>query len=248
MTVVARRWMLLGLVLLSLVACRPREGGETTARVQGVVTTPIEDTYVFVYKADQDIYGPAFAKAGPTGSDGAFSLTLPPGRYLFVSRKRETGDAGGPVVSGDYRSKPMGPVEVKAGQKLDLSFLAEKKTGESKTLPTREQTETKTGISGRILDAGGNPVPKARVHVYTYVQMSERPKYVSNETGPDGKYMVFLPEGGTYYLAARNKFGGPPKLGDLYGRYEDGTIDPSGVVVHNGEILKDINITVQKVW
>ncbi len=67
-------------------------------------------------------------------------------------------------------------------------------------------------------------------------------------TGPDGKYVVFLPEGGTYYLAGRNKFGGPPKLGDLYGRYEDGAVDPSGVVVRNGEMLKDVDITVHKVW
>ncbi|NIS77031.1 MAG: carboxypeptidase regulatory-like domain-containing protein, partial [Deltaproteobacteria bacterium] len=77
-----------------------------------------------------------------------------------------------------------------------------------------------TSISGRVLDADGNPVAGARVHVYTYVQMSERPKYVGERTGADGKYTVSLPKGGTYYLAARNRFGGPPRIGDLYGRYD----------------------------
>jgi hypothetical protein len=78
--------------------------------------------------------------------------------------------------------------------------------------------------------------------------MSERPKYVSAATGPDGQYVVYLPKGGTYYLAARDHFGGPPKIGDFYGRFDEGTIDPSGVIVPTGEELKEINITVHKVW
>ncbi len=226
---------------------RDREAMQTT--IEGTATTPLEDTYVFAYKEDQDVYGPAFATAGPTGPDGKFSMSLPPGRYLFISRKRTEGDVGGPVKSGDMRSKPVGPIEVKqGGSAIDLAFLVEKKVGETKTLPVKTDIETRTGLSGRILDAEGKPVAKARVHVYAYVQMSERPKYVSNETGPDGKYVVFLPEGGTFYLAARNKFGGPPKLGDLYGRYEDGTVDPSGVIIRNGEMLRDVDITVHKVW
>ncbi len=241
-------WLAAGALALAVLACRPGGRDERPAKVRGTATTPLEETHVYVYKEDMDLYGPSFATAGPTGPDGKFDLSLPPGRYILVARKRTSGDTGGPVVSGDYRSQPMGPIEVKAGQTLDLSFLVEKKSGESKTLPVREQAETKTGLTGRILDSEGKPVAKARVHVYAYVQMSERPKYVSNETGPDGLYTVFLPEGGTYYLAARNRFGGPPKLGDLYGRYDDGTVDPSGVVVHTGEILKNVDITVHKVW
>ncbi len=236
-------------VLLGSLSACGRGGEATQATVRGTVTTPLENTYVFAYKEDQDLYGLAFATAGPTGPEGRFSMSLPPGRYLFVSRKRTENDTGGPVKSGDMRSKPVGPIEVKqGGAPIDLAFLAETKVGETKTLPVRSTNETKTGLSGRILDAEGKPVAKARVHVYAYVQMSERPKYVSNETGPDGRYVVFLPEGGTYYLAGRNKFGGPPKLGDLYGRYEDGAVDPSGVVVRNGEMLKDVDITVHKVW
>jgi hypothetical protein len=78
--------------------------------------------------------------------------------------------------------------------------------------------------------------------------MSERPKYVSEKTGPDGRYLIYLPAGGTYYLAARDKFGGPPKLGDLYGRYDQGTIEPSALVIRQGEILAEVDITVTKVW
>jgi hypothetical protein len=34
----------------------------------------------------------------------------------------------------------------------------------------------------------------------------------------------------------------------LYGRYDQGTIEPSAVVVKEGELLRDVNITVTKVW
>jgi hypothetical protein len=242
------RWPAALILILLAVSCGKGGGEGQTTSVRGTATTPLEETYVFAYRDDMDIYGPSFAKAGPTGPDGKFEMTLPPGRYFFVARKRGTGDAGGPVVSGDFKSRTIGPIQVGGGQPVDLSLLVEKKTGETRSLPAGEKTPSKTGISGRILDEAGKPVAKARVHVYMYSQMSERPKYVSNDTGPDGKYVILLPQGGTYYLAARNRFGGPPKLGDLYGRYDDGTIDPSSVVVRDGEILTDVDITLHKVW
>jgi hypothetical protein len=78
--------------------------------------------------------------------------------------------------------------------------------------------------------------------------MSERPKYVSEATGADGRYVLFFPEGGTYYLAARTRFGGPPKIGELYGRYDDGTVEPSAVHVKDHEFVKNVDITVHKIW
>ncbi len=54
-------------VLLGALSACGRGGGATQATVRGTVTTPLEDTYVFAYKDDQDLYGPAFATAGPTG-------------------------------------------------------------------------------------------------------------------------------------------------------------------------------------
>ncbi len=71
---------------------------------------------------------------------------------------------------------------------------------------------------------------------------------MSERTGPDGRYVVFLPKGGTYYLAARNRFGGPPRIGDLYGRFDEGSIDPTGVVVKDGERREKVDIIVFKVW
>jgi len=214
-------------------------------RIKGTVVAPLEGTYLYVYKKGMDLYGPAFAVSEATGADGAFDLQLPDGDYIVVARKRDNGDTAGPVLAGDNKSDFIN-LAVHGGE-TELTVLAPVKVGDSRRL-TKDAAVTRTGLAGLITDSDGQPVEGARVHVYDHVQMSERPKFVSEKTGPDGRYLLYLPEGGTYYLAARDKFGGPPKLGDLYGRYDQGTIEPSAVVVPEGEILQGVDITVLKVW
>ncbi|PLX98488.1 MAG: hypothetical protein C0623_12500 [Desulfuromonas sp.] len=238
------------LVAITLVSCSDSGSSGVTdntglKKVQGQILAPLEGTYLYIYEKGMDLYGPAFAVSPATGPDGHFDLSLPPGEYVVVARKRQEGQANGPVVSGDNRSEF---INLKVEDNLSsLTIVAPVKVGDSRRLS--EQLEAgKTGISGTIFDSDGNPLEGTRVHVYDHVQMSERPKYVSEKTTPDGKYLIYLPKGGTYYLAARDKFGGPPKLGDLYGRYDQGTIEPSAVIVKEGEILQDVNITVTKVW
>jgi len=247
---VKRVLLLLGVLALLLAGC----SDETTStaakssghgKLQGQVVMPVEGIFLYVYKPGMDLYGPAFAISPPTADDGSFDLELPDGEYVVVARKRQNGDATGPVLAGDNRSEFL-RVTV-AGGTVDLNVVAPVKIGDQRRL-SEETAVTKTGLAGRILDSDGQPVADARVHVYDHVQMSERPKFVSEKTGPDGRYQIFLPAGGTYYLAARDKFGGPPKLGDLYGRYDQGTIEPSAVVIRDDEILKDVDITVTKVW
>jgi len=215
------------------------------SRIQGTVLAPLEGAQLYIYKKGMDLYGPAYVVSEATGPDGSYDVSLPAGEYIVVARKRQNGDPSGPVVAGDNKSEFVN-LTVK-GDVNDFTIRAPLKEGDIRRL-TKEATATSTGFGGRITDSDGNPVEGARVHVYDHVQMSERPKFVSEKTGPDGAYQIYLPEGGTYYLAARNKFGGPPKLGDLYGRYDQGTIEPSAVVVREGEMLNDVDITVTKVW
>jgi hypothetical protein len=235
--------------VLSLHGCSEESatsGGDSSLkRLQGRVLVPLEETYLYVYKKGMDLYGPAFAVSKATDMDGKFDLSLPSGEYVVVARKRKAGESSGPVVSGDNRSEFINLVV--DNDIAELTIVAPVKIGDSRRLTEAAET-TDTGISGIIFDSDGNPLEGTRVHVYDHVQMSERPKYVSEKTTPDGKYLIYLPKGGTYYLAARDKFGGPPKLGDLYGRYDQGTIEPSAVIVKRGEVLDNVNITVTKVW
>ena len=243
-------WLLV-LTFTVLAGCSPEQkGGAAPAaggqgRFKGQVVAPLEGVYLYIYKPGTDLYGPAFAISPPTGSDGTFDLELPDGDYVAVARKHKDGTAAGPIVAGDNRSEFI-KVAVKGGT-VEMTVVAPVKIGDQRRM-SGDAAVTKTGLAGRVTDSDGKPVEGARVHVYDHVQMSERPKFVSEKTGPDGRYQIPLPAGGTYYLAARDKFGGPPKLGDLYGRYDQGTIEPSAVVVKEGEQLKDVNITVTKVW
>ena len=223
----------------------PAKGSDGAGRVHGTVVTPLEGTYLYVYKKGMDLYGPAFVVSEPTTAEGGFDLTLPDGDYIVVARKREKGETAGPVLAGDNKSDFVN-LTVK-GDIPALTIVAPVKVGDQRRLTTEAAT-TRTGLSGRICDADGKPVEGARVHVYDHVQMSERPKFVSEKTGPDGRYLIHLPAGGTFYLAARDKFGGPPKIGDLYGRYDQGTVEPSAVVVKMDELLQNVDITVTKVW
>lgn len=228
-------------------ACGPQEE-PPQAVVKGRALAPLDGAHLFVYREGMDLKGPAFASSPPSGADGGFSLSLPPGKYFFVLRRREGGATTGPLRIGDYRSEISGPVTIRPGDSRNLDFIAMKKAGEDKNLPTTAADPSSTGITGIIRDGDGAPVKGARVHAYMYPQMSERPKYVSEETGSDGSYVLFFPEGGTYYLAARNRFGGPPKLGELYGRYDDGTVEPSAVHVKDDEIQENVDISVHKIW
>jgi len=242
--------LLLCAVAFGVAGCDSKEPATAKASsemslLQGQVTMPLEGVRLYVYKPGMDLYGPAFAISQATASDGKFDLELPDGDYVVVARKRTGGEETGPVVAGDNRSEFL-EVSVTGGV-VELQISAPLKIGDQRNF-TGDIDESKTGLAGKILDSDGQPVAAARVHVYDHVQMSERPKFVSEKTGPDGRYLIYLPAGGTYYLAARDKFGGPPKLGDLYGRYDKGTIEPSAVVVKEGQLLKPVDITVTKVW
>ncbi len=230
----------------SRTAARP-PGGQGPAGVEGTVYAPAEGVYVYVYKEGTDPHGPAHVIIpAPTGKDGSYAVELPPGKYTVVARRRANQENSGPLSGGDLRSDPVAVAVGPDGMaRVDLR-MEQKEDAELRAF--QPPKEWSTALSGMVRDADGIPVEGARVHVYTYVQMSERPKYVSERTGPDGRYIVYLPKGGTYYLAARNRFGGPPRIGDLYGRYDEGSIDPTGVVVKEGQVRKGLDITVFKVW
>jgi hypothetical protein len=240
------------LVLLSLClfGCGERSGAVPAAKkelveVRGQVTAPLEKASLYIYKKGMDLYGPAFAVSTETNREGRFAISLAEGEYVTVVRKRANGASVGPVVAGDNRSEFI-PMSVKNGM-AQLNISAPLKVGDNRRL-TRQDEATLTGFGGQITDADGNPAEGVRIQVYDHVQMSERPKYVSEKTGPDGRYQMLLPEGGTYYIGARDNFGGPPKLGDLYGRYDQGTIEPSAVVIRKNEVLNDVDIRVSKIW
>jgi hypothetical protein len=84
------------------------------------------------------------------------------------------------------------------------------------------------------------------VLLYDDSVMFNRPLYVSQKTGADGRYQLSFPKGGHYYLAARNELGGTPAPGEFYGRYQ-GSPDHS-IDIKTGKVLKGIEIVVDEVY
>ncbi len=234
-----------------LISCgQPTQSGKgeaVNATVKGAVMAPLEKALVYVYKAGMDLRGPPLVTIETAELTGEFAVDLPAGTYFFVARKRVNDESIGLIVPGDYKSNTIGPVEITKSGEMILDMTARRKIGDTKE-NIASDVKSNTSFSGTIYDSDGAPLAGVRIHVYDHIQMSERPKFVSDKTGPDGRYRLYLPEGGTYYICARDRFGGPPKVGDMYGRYDQGTIDQSAIMLKNGEHLTDIDITAHKVW
>ncbi|HEX9861293.1 MAG TPA: hypothetical protein VGB23_08810 [Nitrospirota bacterium] len=242
------RYLFLTVLFTVLLVTGCATSGGSSGRLdslKGIVAQPVKGAYLFVYEKGADPHGPPFTMSEATGPDGSFDLELPDGEYTIVARKHASGLAGSPLSEGDLKSDTI-DIKVVGGKIESQTLFLQAKDDKEQYFGAGDKS--RTAISGLVHDSEGNPMKGFRVHVYTYAQMSERPKYVSAATGPDGKYIVYLPKGGTYYIAARDHFGGPPKIGDFYGRFDEGTIDPSGVIVKTGSELDNVNITVHKVW
>jgi len=246
-----RLLFLMLIALLAVAGCEKAPVAPGTSKggfatLSGTARKPADGATLYFYRPGEDLKGPPFTRIGPLGPDGGFSIDLPAGDYILVLRQRATEEDTGPVKEGDVKSDPV-KVRVEADKPLSLDINAYLKTGNVKEA-FGEAVKWPTMITGLITDAQGKPLEGIRVHAYDHVQMSERPKVVSPRTGPDGRYLLALPEGGTYYLCARDKYGGPPKVGDLYGRFDKGTVEPSAVILSEGQTLEKVDIVVHTVW
>ena len=72
-----------------------------------------------------------------------------------------------------------------------------------------------------------------------------RPAALSSITDGQGRYQLFLPTAGKYYVGARHGYGDNPAPGEMFGHYE-GTPDHS-LTVESNRFLEEIGITVNRV-
>jgi hypothetical protein len=179
----------------------------------------------------------------PTDDQGIFEAEVQPGTYYLVARKRNSGQFMGPLRDGDYFGfYPANPLVVKEGE-LARVAVAMLEVPE-KVSRLADSMFGATSISGKVVDAVGQPVVGIRVLLYGDQMMLNRPLYVSQPSAADGSFILSFPNGGIYYLAARDVLGGPPAPGQMYGRYL-GSRDGS-VRVRSGQKLSGIELVVEK--
>jgi hypothetical protein len=224
--------------------------GPSGAGVRGRVRFPQgkeRTASVYAYPGFQERpIGPGFVAAVDLSGDGSFAINLVPGKYTIAVRQRKSGKDYGPPEKTDYV----------ATRKIEVAQNAYFDTGELvpalidpdmwKVVTAKLGTEN-TLIEGRILDAAGHTVEGIRVLAFKDGRLSGKPAFVSPPSGKDGKYSLILsPGGGTFFLGARSRLGGPASPGEKTGqeRGEKGL----GISVGSGEHISGIDITVEEVW
>lgn len=190
--------------------------------IQGVLTyqdEPLEQAYLYVYKDPTRYFkGPGYF-IQPVAK-GTFKLNLPPGDYYLLARKRERGGQFGPIEIGDYFNYYHGnPIHIEAGQTHDVKIEVI-----TRLSMLEEDVAPLHGIKGRVVDRAGHPLAGLYVFAYLNPEMTGTPDYFSAPSGPEGAFVLNLPNGGPYYLLARQAFGGPAGGDEYYGKL----LEPDG--------------------
>jgi len=224
-----------------------RDGGGKTGITGRIVTidgVPIAGAYVNVYPDTlSNLLGPSQYISSPTDADGRFNIDSPPGNYYVVARKRVSGEPFGALSPGDlYSEQQRVKTTVVAGRLsiVDLTMTQMKAPMFFKKAVNEQVTDT--GIRGVLVDAAGKPIPVSFAVAYDNSDIQRLPDYASTLSDGEGRFTLYLPKGGSYYLAARVNAWDMPRPGELYGKYGDDA--PMPVTVEDGRFVEGVRIVL----
>jgi hypothetical protein len=172
------------------------------------------------------------------GSDGSFRAYLPAGTYYLEAVKRASNDIVGPPQAGEHQGIGINekgrPNEyiMKSGERKDVGDIIGLVPYKSMNVKN-----VRTGVTGRILDRNGKPLSDAVVFAYPDIEMTGNALFVSDKTGKDGRYVLGLYTGGTYYLAVESFKKDSPDRTSVYGG-----LQPAPVILETGEVISGIDI------
>ncbi|WP_305044812.1 MSCRAMM family protein [Geoalkalibacter sp.] len=207
---------------------------------------PLRDAYVNVYPDTlSNLLGPSQFISSPTDAEGRYLITdVPPGTYYVVARKRISGQPTGPLSPGDYFSEHQRiSTEVVAGKLavVDLPVVPIKAPMFFKRSVGEQRTDT--GIRGVLTDENGKPVPGSFAIAYVNDDIKRAPDFASTLTDQEGRFVLYLPKGGTYYLAARIHAWDMPRPGEPYGLYGNG--EPKPLEVAEGQFIEGLRLVMR---
>lgn len=218
--------------------------GTLTGQFKADAGAPMTDGMVYIYNLaagpapSHDRYWRVPDFVEKLDKDGRFAIELPPGEYCIGAIKRRGPAQIGPPLEGDLfvlgldeKGLPK-KFTVAKGEKRDIGVLSGAQP--YKALPPAKDV---TGIEGTVLDVDGKPVEGAMVFAFMTSTVVGKPLFVSDRSSKDGKFLLRVHEGGTYYLKVRDSYGGGPPRG---GAVLDGNKEEPlhKVTVKNGEISR----------
>jgi len=242
-------------LLLSLSACLAGNTGQTAGDAKWVGTyvdgqgktgisgkvvlkeggAPLAGCFVNIYPdAISNLLGPSQFISTPTDAAGRYQIDVPPGVYYVVARKRLSGQPTGPLSPGDHYSEHQRIItRVEAGKLVvvDLPVAIMKAPMFFKSRVVDKETDT--GISGVLLDAAGQPVMGGFAMAYADQEMKRLPDYASTLSDEQGRFTIYLPEGGTYFLSARIHAWDMPSPGEPFGKYGGEIAQPVSVATNS---------------
>lgn len=230
--------------------------------IKGKVTyknEPLSDAYVLAFEdAETSFRGSFYTVSNPSDADGNFEIDLPAGNYYIIAKKMKKGGqpyihpygkgkitertslTAGPLKQDDYYCYyDENPVQVKENSFAVVELPSTVKIGDD----TRTHYNMSTGtmkIEGQILDNNNKPAKGAYAFVALHRLMEDKPEYISNPTGEDGKFVLYVKKSGWYYLGGRDYLGRPMRRGDLWGYYNQA--GKNLIKIEENEVLKDITI------
>ncbi|KIH77890.1 Carboxypeptidase regulatory-like domain-containing protein [Geoalkalibacter ferrihydriticus] len=227
---------------------------EPGTAVQGRVVSdggPVEGAWVYVYTNQASgLMGPSYAEAVRTDEVGRYRIPLPAGSYYLAARRRGDGSRLGEPAPGDLNGVHAGnPVVVIRGQEIDLEDIRVSVVEPETRAQRRNEGKfvaTETAFTGRVVDGRGTP--QAGIFVFAYLdrRMVGKPTYISEPSSEDGSFTLYLSSGGTYYIGARSRFGGPLEPGERVGTY-GGRADHGADIERGAQVLLD-DLQVREVW
>jgi hypothetical protein len=166
----------------------------------------------------------------------AFSINLQPGTYyLGALIITDPGRGPGPPREGEKfyfvrdDKNNLFQLSVKANEVKDLGKL----TG---ALPEAFLAAINMiTVTGRLLVEGDKPFAGGIVLAKTDMK-SQRPDFISERTGEDGRYVIKLPADTAYYLVSRQRVIGRPTPGSYVGTYGSNSAINAGGALPIGNV------------
>jgi hypothetical protein len=246
------------MVLLTLLLCvgiirfsEASPAGTISGRVMIDEDIPMGNGQVFIFN-DETGAPPSFDRYWRVPDEivtidarGGFKATLPDGSYYLGAIKRRSYEEIGPLQEGDlflpfYANGAPIKYTIVNGSRIDLGVISGAAPFRRSILKTGEGI---TAIEGVVADEQGKPIENVLVTAFANQSLSGRPLFISEKTGKDGRYLLRVYKGGSYYLKIRNSYGGGAiKTGEITGSYGPPE-NPSAVTVSTGNTVRNINIS-----